>query len=142
MRYLVDTSALVRIWRKQVDPGCREFARRGLITICEPVLAETLMAVDAKRYAKTEEEFRGTYVWASVPDDIWDLVAAVRRDLVVHGAHKALSIADLVIAATAIRLKLVVLHEDHDFETVARVIPELRERRVSQRPDEQDPVYS
>jgi predicted nucleic acid-binding protein len=47
---------------------------------------------------------------------------AVRRDL---------SVADLVVAATAIRLKLEVLHEDADFETVARFVPELRQRRIS-----------
>jgi predicted nucleic acid-binding protein len=40
-------------------------------------------------------------------------------------------VADLVIAATAIRLKLTVLHEDRDFETVARFVPELQQQRVS-----------
>ena len=48
-----------------------------------------------------------------------------------HSAHKGLSVADLVVAATAIRLKLEVLHEDGDFETVARFVPELRQRRIS-----------
>jgi predicted nucleic acid-binding protein len=135
VRFLVDTSALLRIWRKQVDPGWYDISDRGLIAICEPVLAETLMAADAKRYAAIEEEFRDTYVWAMVPDNIWDLVAAVRRDLVPHSAHKGLSVADLVVAATAIRLKLEVLHEDGDFETVARFVPELRQRRISAGPD-------
>jgi predicted nucleic acid-binding protein len=40
-------------------------------------------------------------------------------------------VADLVIAATAIRLKLTVLHEDGDFETVARFVPELQQHRLS-----------
>jgi len=129
--YVADTSALVRIWRKQVDPGWHEIVDRGLVTICEPVLPEALMAADAKQYAKTEEEFRDTYIWAMVPDDIWDLVAVIRRELVPHSAHQGLSVADLVVAATAIRLKLEVLHEDADFETVARFVPELRQRRIS-----------
>jgi predicted nucleic acid-binding protein len=38
------------------------------------------------------------------------------------------------VAATAIRLKLEVLHEDGDFATIARFVPELRQRRVSAGP--------
>ena len=91
MRYLVDTSALVRIWREQVEPDWQDARVRGLITLCEPVLSETLTGVDARRYAEVEEEFR-----------------------------------DLVVAATAVRLKLTVPHEDGDFETVARFVPEVR----------------
>jgi hypothetical protein len=35
-----------------------------------------------------------------------------------------------VIAAIAIRLRLTVLHEDGDFETVARFVPELKQHRL------------
>lgn len=80
MRYLADTSALVRMWRQQ------------------------------------------------------DLVGVIRRELAGHSAHQGLSVADLVVAATAIRLKLEVLQEDGDFETVARFVPQLRERRISTGP--------
>jgi predicted nucleic acid-binding protein len=62
------------------------------------------------------------------------MTAAIRRELVPHGVHQGLSVADLVVAATAIRLKLEVLHEDGDFETVARFVPELRQRRISAGP--------
>ena len=89
------------------------------------------MAVEAKRYAAVEGELRDTYVWATVPDNIWDLVAVIRRELVPKSAHQGLSVADLVVAATAIRLKLEVLHEDADFETVARFVPELQQRRIT-----------
>ncbi len=68
------------------------------------------------------------------PDNIWDLVGAIRRELAPHSAHQGLSVADLVVAATAIRLKLTVLHEDGDFETVARFVPQLREQRISTAP--------
>jgi predicted nucleic acid-binding protein len=96
VRFLADTSALLRIRRKQVDPEWREIGRRGLIA--------------------------------------GNLVAAIRRELVPHSAHQGLSVADLVVAAAAIRLKLEVLHEDGDFETVARLVPELRQRRISAGP--------
>jgi predicted nucleic acid-binding protein len=134
MKYLVDTSALVRIWRRQVDSEWRSVANRGLITICEPVLAETLVSATAKAYSTLEAELRETYPYAMVPDDIWRLVTAIRRELVPHSAYQGLSVADLVIAATAIRLKLTLLHEDGDFETIARFVPELSQYRISAGP--------
>jgi predicted nucleic acid-binding protein len=59
----------------------------------------------------------------------------IRRELTRQSAHQGLSVADLVIAATAIRQRLTVLHEDGDFETVSRFVPQLRRRRVSAGPD-------
>jgi len=41
----------------------------------------------------------------------------------------------LVIAATAIRQKLTLLHEDGDFETVARYLPLLKQSRISAAPE-------
>jgi predicted nucleic acid-binding protein len=135
MKYLVDTSALVRIVRQQVDPAWHALVGLGLITLCEPVVAEGLLAVDAKRYASAEEEFRSTYVVATIPDGIWELTAAIRRELAPHSAHQGLSVTDLIVAAAAIKLKLKVLHEDADFETIARFVPELRQRRISAGPE-------
>jgi predicted nucleic acid-binding protein len=74
------------------------------------------------------------YLPVAIPDGVWDLVAVIRRELAPRSAHRGLSVADLVIAATAIRLKLTVLHEDADFETVARFVPELRQHRLSAGP--------
>jgi predicted nucleic acid-binding protein len=56
--YLIDTSALVRMQRGQVDPKWGDLGNRGLIAVCEPVLAETLMIADAKSYQRVEETIR------------------------------------------------------------------------------------
>jgi predicted nucleic acid-binding protein len=130
MKYLVDTSALIRIGRRQVDPSWYEAVDRGLIAICEPVLVETLTAADAKSYARAEEALRSAYPWVPVPEDAWALVSAVQRELASQSQHQGLSIADHLVVATAIRLKLVVLHEDADFETVSKVLPQLRQERI------------
>lgn len=135
MRYLVDTSALVRLYRRQVDPSWYDFVDRGLIAICEPVLAETLTIADAKSYGKAEQDLAKAYLWVPIPDDSWRMVAVIRRELANYSAHQGLSVADLLVAATAIRLKLEVLHEDADFETVARYVPLLRQRRISAAPE-------
>ncbi|MEV6927898.1 PIN domain-containing protein [Dactylosporangium sp. NPDC051485] len=135
MKYLVDTSALVRLQREQAPAEWDDLVERGLIAVCEPTLAETMSIADSKEYLAIENRICGLYPWASVPDSIWPLVEAIRHELVEPSAYQGLSVADLVVAATAIRLKLEVLHEDHDYETVARFVPELRQRRISAGPE-------
>jgi predicted nucleic acid-binding protein len=132
MKYLIDTSALVRILRRQVDVRWHEQVTRGLVAICDPVLTETLTIADAKSYAQVEEGLRDAYPWVPVPDNAWDLVTSVRRELATKSVHEGLSVADHLIVATAIRLKLTVLHEDGDFETVARMVPQLQQERILQ----------
>ncbi len=104
------------------------------MSICEPAVAEALLAADARDYTATEAKLEATYPVAVIPDDVWDLTAEIRRELALHAAHSAPSVADLVIAATAIRLNLTVLHEDSDVETMARYVPDLKHHRMSKGP--------
>ncbi len=131
MKYLIDTSALVRIARRQADPIWYEAVDRGLIALCEPVLVETLTAADAKSYGRAEDDLRNAYPWVPVPDDVWATIGAVQHELAAKSQHQGLSVADHLVLATAIRLKLVVLHVDADFETVSRVVPQLLQERLT-----------
>jgi predicted nucleic acid-binding protein len=121
----------VRIVRLQVDQQWHEHRDRGLIAICDPVLTETLTLANAKNYAKVEGDLHEAYPWVPVPDGVWDTITALRRELATHSVHQGLSVADYLVAATALQLKLIVLHEDADFETAARLIPDLRQQRIS-----------
>lgn len=120
--------------RRQTDPHWREQASRGLIAICEPVLTETLTIANAKSYDRIEADITTIYPWVPIPDQAWDLIRITRRELAKHSVHNALSVADYLVAVTAIQLKLTVLHEDNDFHTVADIIPQLREQRISDGP--------
>jgi hypothetical protein len=44
----------------------------------------------------------------------------------------------LVVASTALRHQLTVLHEDRDFETVARFVPELKQHWLREGPPKQE----
>ncbi|XVU23275.1 PIN domain-containing protein [Actinoplanes sp. CA-054009] len=132
--YLVDTSALTRILRRQAGPEWDGMEKRGLLAVSEPALMETLLIAKTKDYASLESSIKQRYIPVATPDDIWRLANGIRWDLVSHSAHRGLSVADLLIAATAIRLKLTVLHEDADFETVSRFVPDMRQRRLSSGP--------
>lgn len=131
MKYLADTSALVRLLRNQAADPWDELADRGLVTICEPAMAETLLLAETKKYEALETSIEEKYLKIDIPDGVWRLVAGIRRELASHSAHQGLSVADLVIAATALRLNMTILHEDADYETVARFVPKLRQQRLS-----------
>ena len=73
---------------------------------------------------------RDAYPWVPIPDDAWSTVRTVRQELAQHSAHQGLSVADYLVIATALGNQLTVLHEDADFQTVARVVPELRQERI------------
>jgi len=103
VKYLIDTSALSRIWHNQVDAGWREVAGNGVIAVCEPVLTEMLVSADSKQYVAVENEIRETYPYLTVPDAVWDEVDTIRHELARRSAHRGPSVVDMVVASTAIR---------------------------------------
>lgn len=134
MKYLIDTSALVRLLRRQVTPEWHDLVSRGLVAVCEPVVIECLAIANAKAYERVEEELRAAYPRVPMPDDAWESVRAFRQQLATRSAHQGLSVADHLVVATAVHHRLVVLHEDADFETAAQVLPRLSQARISQPP--------
>lgn len=99
--------------------------------ICDPILTETLATADAATCERVENGLRDLYPWVAVPDDVWDTISVVRRALAKESAHQCLSVADYLLVATALHYRLPVLHLDSDFETVARIVPDLRQERIS-----------
>lgn len=131
MRYLIDTSALVRILRRQVDETWHEQVTRGLVAICEPVIIETLTIAGAREYPQVLSGLHDAHPWVPVPDRAWDTIRDVRARLAAQSCHQGLSVADYLVVVTALHHDLTVLHEDADFCTAAKVITDLREQRVS-----------
>ncbi len=74
------------------------------------------------------------YPDAVVPKGAWRWIESAQYRLLRHGAHRALSGVDLLICATAAHHNLVVLHDDSDFVTAARYLPDLRERTICATP--------
>jgi predicted nucleic acid-binding protein len=90
-----------------------------------------LAGVGAKDFDRVNDRLRDSYPWVPTPDDAWSVVESVQRELAGRSQHQGLSVADHLVVATAIRLKLVVLHADADFETVSRVVPQLQQERIT-----------
>ena len=132
IRFLLDSSALWRILRDAaLRAAWAEVISAGAVGSCHP------QRVEFRRSARTIDEyeqmsgmFAALYPDAAVPKGAWQWIESAQYRLLRHGAHRALSAVDLMICATAAQRDLVVLHDDNDFATAARHLPDLRERII------------
>jgi len=119
--WLIDKSALVRLGR---SPAAVEWAsriQRGLVTISTVTRLE--VGYSARSAADLARTFAGPPL-AAMPLDyltpaIEDRAVEVQRLLAARGQHRAPSIPDLLVAATAELTGRTVLHVDKDFELIA-----------------------
>ena len=132
IRYLLDSSALWRILR---DSALREawtdVVSVGAVGSCHA------QRVEFRRSARTIDEyeqmsgmFDALYPDAPIPKGAWRWIESAQYRLLRQGAHRALSTVDLLICVTAAQHDLVVLHDDKDFATAARCLPDVRERTI------------
>ncbi|MFJ6519014.1 PIN domain nuclease [Streptomyces filamentosus] len=130
--YLVDTSAYVHLG---VDPAAlRRWdpeIETGAIGMCEATRAEILFgAVGPDHRHELEEALTDMFAPVRVPKDAWRWVETAQYKLTLKGQHRAAGVVDLLLCATAVHHGLTVLHRDHDFATVARVLKEVEQRDV------------
>jgi predicted nucleic acid-binding protein len=128
--WLIDKSALARLG---LSPDADEWAdriERGLVHIC------TVTRLEVGYSARSGDELRsifGTVPVASLLVEyfspaIEERALEVQVMLADRGQHRAPSLADLMIAATAELQGLVVLHVDKDFELIAELTEQAVER--------------
>jgi predicted nucleic acid-binding protein len=128
--WLIDKSALVRL---TASPDAAEWARRverGLVRIA------TVTRLEIGYSARSGPEFRTGLrqpPLSSMPVEYQtpvteDRAVEILALLADRGQHRAPSIPDLIIAATAELAGLTVLHLDKDFEIIAAVTGQPVER--------------
>ena len=128
--WLIDKSALVRLAR---SPDAEEWANRierGLVRIC------TVTRLEVGFSARSVGDLRLAYdrpPLARMPVEyltpaIEDRAVEVQVALAERGQHRAASIPDLLIAATAELAQLTVLHHDKDFDLIADITSQPVER--------------
>jgi predicted nucleic acid-binding protein len=107
----------------------------GTIAICDPVELELLRDTAANtRRPQVQRLLRSTYAWTPVPDDCWERALEVQDQLAATSQHGGASVVDLIVAVTAMRSRLILLHDDRDYEVIARVTG-LRTARIIQSTD-------
>ena len=120
-RYLIDKSALARWPRPAVAPALDRLSASGLLAVCGAVEIEVLYSARSKADATRIRDELSGFDWLSTPDEVWDRALEVQAQLMENGNHRALSVADLLIAATAERHGATVLHYDADYDMIAEV---------------------
>jgi predicted nucleic acid-binding protein len=127
---LIDKSALVRL---AATPDVAQWAKRierGLVRITTVTRLE--VGYSARSGALLREELRRPPL-VSLPLEyltpaIEERAVEVQTLLADQGKHRGPSIPDLLIAATAERSGLTVLHVDRDFDVIAEVTGQPVER--------------
>ena len=128
--WLIDKSALVRL---AASPDAAEWAsrvERGLVRIATVTLLEVGYSVRSGPRLRTAlrrpplSSMPVEYQTPAIEDRSLEVLAL----LADRGQHRAPSIPDLIIAATAELAGLTVLHVDKDFEIVAEVTGQPLER--------------
>ena len=129
-RWLIDKSALVRL---AFSPEANEWAsriQRGLVRI------STMTRLEVGFSARSASDLRTSIdrpPLSSMPIEyltpaIEDRAVAVQLALADRGLHRAPSIPDLLIAATAELSQLTLLHLDKDYELIAEFTGQSVER--------------
>ena len=128
--WLIDKSALVRL---AASPDVEDWAariERGLVRISAVTRLE--IGYSARPASQARSVFRTPPI-SSMPVEyltpaIEDRALEVQLTLAGEGKHRAPSIPDLIIAAAAELVGLVVLHVDKDFELIAQLTGQPVER--------------
>jgi predicted nucleic acid-binding protein len=128
--WLVDKSALVRLGE---SPDAEEWAsriERGLVRIATVTRLE--IGYSARSAAQARAAFTTPPISAMpveyLTPAIEDRALDVQLRLAGKGQHRAPSIPDLLIAATAELAGLTVLHIDKDFDLIAKLTGQASER--------------
>jgi len=128
--WLIDKSALVRLTASPDAAEWAERVERGLVRIA------TVTRLEVGYSARSGPELRAglrqppmssmpvEYLTPAIEDRAVEILAL----LADRGQHRAPSIPDLIIAATAELAWLTVLHRDKDFEVIAAVTGQAVER--------------
>ncbi|WP_372498508.1 PIN domain nuclease [Yinghuangia soli] len=119
MRYLIDKSALVRWGKPAAKPLLDELSERALLAVTGAVEYEMLFSARNVGEAARIKRLLYGFDYVRCTDEVWDRVVEVQQLAIAKGIHRSLSMADLIIAATAERHGLVVLHYDGDYDMIA-----------------------
>lgn len=128
--WLIDKSALVRLGASRDAVAWATRIQRGLVRI------STLTRLEVGYSSRSAAELRDAAIrppLVSMPVEyltprIEDRAVAVQLSLAERGHHRAPSIPDLLIAATAELAGLTVLHLDKDFDIIAEITGQPVER--------------
>jgi hypothetical protein len=121
-QYLADTSALSRLHLQSVRTVLAPEIESGQVATCGMVELEVLYSARSPaEYARRREQLRDGFESLAMPDEVWHRALEVQARLASASMHRGVALPDLLIAATAERHQVPVVHYDHDYEVIASI---------------------
>jgi predicted nucleic acid-binding protein len=122
-RFLVDTSALVRLLRtSDIRERWQPQITAGVLGMCPITELELLHSARSKADREELLELLGAaFTWVAVPDRAFLRAAEVQEAMTARGTHRSAGAVDLLLAATAELNGLALVHYDHDFDEIVRI---------------------
>jgi predicted nucleic acid-binding protein len=119
-------------WGKpKVKHAVKQLAVSGFLCACTVTMDEARFSARNKSdLAVITELYGSAFHWLGGNETIDDRVADIRSALWSIGAGRGAQTTDIQIAAVAMHHKAVVVHNDTDFVTIQRAVPELRQLRI------------
>jgi len=128
--WIIDKSAYEKLSKSPDIPEWTSRMRRGLVRVITPTLLE--LGHSARNGLDWESRIANEPTnWLIVEDiepDMERRALEVQRLLAMKGQHRAPSVVDLLVAAAAELHRLVVLHDDRDFDLIAGITGQKMER--------------
>ena len=118
-RYLTDKSVWARLSHASVRAVLVPYVDRGLVGTCAVIDLEILYSArtgDEHAHFRAQRE---AFECFAMTDEIAQRAIEVQGMLAQRSQHRSVSIPDLLIAATAERYALTVLHYDGDYDRIA-----------------------
>lgn len=121
-QYLADTSALSRLNRPAVDAALSPLIETGQVATCGMVELEVLFSARSPGdYLRRQSQLRDGFERLPMPDEVWQRALQVQATLSTRSQHRGAALPDLLIAATAERHRVTVLHYDHEYDLISSV---------------------
>lgn len=121
-RWLIDKSALWRASDVRVSQIVQQRVLRGLVGVSIATELEVgFSAISTAGYQTMRRTLIDQLIPTPLPLRAENRARAVQALLVERGQHRAVSVPDLLIAATAEVERMTVLHYDADFDLIAEV---------------------
>jgi predicted nucleic acid-binding protein len=119
--YLADKSAIARSHLLAVHERLGPLIAKGLVASCTLIDLEVLFSTRTKREYDEVRRRRAGLEQLDMEQVDWDRAGQVQAELARTGRTRAVGIPDLLLAATAERHRVSLLHYDHDFDVIAGV---------------------
>jgi predicted nucleic acid-binding protein len=123
LRFLLDTSALVRLLRQPaVRVRWEEQITAGIVAICPITELEILHTARSKADRdELVDLLAAAFCWVPMPDRAFARAIEVQAELTSRGTYRSAGPADLLVAAAAELQSLVLVHYDRDFDQIGDV---------------------